>query len=168
MILVRHTRVAAAPGLCYGRTDVPLAATFADEAAAIRRQLPPCLGLVCASPAQRCRQLADTLGAVEIRVDPRLQELDFGAWENRLWSDLPRAEVDPWAADYVDLAPPGGETFRALAARVDAFRRDLRSPEAVIVTHGGVIRAWLSLAAHQPLSESFAREVPYGACLPVP
>lgn len=166
LILIRHTRVAVA-GLCYGRTDVPLADTFVDELAAVHTSFSARPGVVYTSPALRCRRLAGALGASDVRTDARLQELDFGAWENRLWSEIPRAEIDAWAADFVENAPPRGESFRALAARVDAFRRELSESDAVIVTHGGVIRAWLSLVSGQPLREAFAREVPPGACFSI-
>ena len=160
--LIRHTRVAVEPGWCYGRTDVPLASTFAEEFAAVHAKLGRRPGVVFSSPARRCRQLAETLGASEVRVDVRLQELDFGAWENRRWAEIPRAEVDAWALDFVEAPLPGGESFRALAARVEAFRRELAGPDAVIVTHGGVIRTWRCLAAGRPLQEAFGYELAYG------
>ena len=37
--LIRHTSVAVAPGICYGQSDVDVAASFADEAAAVRQRL---------------------------------------------------------------------------------------------------------------------------------
>lgn len=169
LTLIRHTRVATAEGLCYGRTDVPLATTFAEEAAAVRTRLTPTPRLVFTSPSTRCRRLAEILGAEEVRIDARLVELDFGQWENRRWSDLPRAEVDRWAADFVTLAPPDGESLHALAARVDEFRQDVERilPEGdlAVVTHGGVIRAWLCRRERRPLQTAFERTVAFGACL---
>jgi alpha-ribazole phosphatase len=38
--LIRHTAVAA-PGICYGHYDVPLADTFAAEAAVLKTKLLP-------------------------------------------------------------------------------------------------------------------------------
>lgn len=35
--LVRHTSVDVAPGTCYGQTDVPLRASFQEEAEACKR-----------------------------------------------------------------------------------------------------------------------------------
>jgi alpha-ribazole phosphatase len=168
MILVRHTSVAALPGLCYGRTDVPLASTFAEDAAKVRAALGVVPRLAFASPSIRCRQLAEVLGAPAVRVDPRLMELDFGAWENRRWDDLPRAEVDAWANDFVETAPPGGETFRALAERVASFRREHEATDGVVITHGGVIRAWLCQVEGHPLREAFARRVDCGECISIP
>lgn len=162
--LIRHTRPAAAAGLCYGRTELPLGETFAEEAAAVRAQLGTAPRVVFTSPAARCRRLAETLGAAEVRVDPRLWELDFGAWENRRWDDVPRTEVDVWAVDFVERAPPGGESFRALVERVEAFReeREAEGGDDVVVTHAGVIRAWLCLAERRALATAFERKVEFG------
>lgn len=162
MILIRHTRVLTPPGLCYGRTEVPLAATFETEAAAVRASLPATPALVFTSPARRCRRLAESLGASEVRVDARLQELDFGAWENRRWDELPRAETEAWTENFVEAAPPGGESFRALAERVAAFRGEHGASDAVVVTHAGVVRAWLCLETGRPLAEAFAVAVQFG------
>lgn len=168
LLLVRHPRVAAPSGLCYGRTDVPLAATFTAELAMVRKRLRIAPPVVFTSPAGRCRRLAEALGAAEVRVDERLQELDFGDWENRRWDDLPRHKIDAWARDFVDRGPPGGESFRALAGRVDAFRREHGKGGAVVVTHAGVIRAWLCLACGTPLADAFHHRVAYGECIAVP
>lgn len=198
-LLVRHTRVEA-PDLCYGQTDaVPLAATFAAEAAAVRAALLTALAPTLAgwpkntpgrvqlwrSPAARCGALADELARTLPAAlppgltlecpppDPRLHELHFGTWENRPWDSLPPAELDPWMADFVTVAPPGGESFRALAARAEAWRAAVTAAggahgdvvAVVAVTHAGVIRALGCARAGVPLAEAFARfaEVPYGA-----
>lgn len=166
ILLVRHTQTAVPAGLCYGRTDVPLADTFPAEAAAVRAALSPPPWRLVSSPAARCRRLAEFLGA-PIASDERLRELDFGAWENRLWTELPRAETEPWLADFVHRRPPGGESFGELAARAAAALADLtRSDDVrplVVVTHAGVIRALLARAEGRPLAEAFGTPVPFGS-----
>jgi alpha-ribazole phosphatase len=58
----------------------------------------------------------------------------------RRWDDIPRAEIDAWAADPVGYSPPGGESPAAMRMRVAALLTEL--PEvAVLVAHGGVLRA---------------------------
>ncbi len=118
--LIRHTAVAAA-GLCYGHHDVPLADTFAAEAAQLRAKLPESAPgwRVLSSPAARCRRLAAALWPAPATVteDARLRELHFSSWENRPWAELPPDELNPWMADFVALAPPGGESFAELHAR---------------------------------------------------
>ena len=100
--------------------------------------------LLFASPARRCLSLARTFGGA-VTADPRLLELDFGAWEGRRWEEIDRAALDAWAADPCGFTPPGGEPVAALVARVEAFARDLRAlgRDAVIVTHGGPLRVLL-------------------------
>lgn len=167
MILVRHTQVAVPMGVCYGRVDLAVAASFPEEAAAVRARIGAGPRRIYSSPAQRCRRLAATLTHGEIQIDERLWELDFGTWENRRWEDIPRLEFDRWANNFVASAPPGGESFDMLARRVAEFRREC-PPDAVVVTHAGVIRAWLCLQQGTPLRDAFHRPVAFGECLVVP
>lgn len=167
LFVVRHTAVADAEGLCYGRTEVALAPSFADEAAAVAAALPgrpppP----IHASPALRCRHLAERLGR-PVRVDPRLQELNFGAWEGLRWDAVPADELARWSDGFVDTGPPGGESFRALAARATAAAAEIAAAAgpagAVIVTHTGVIRALLAWHGGRTLAELVAHPVAYGS-----
>ena len=167
LTLIRHTPVLTEPGTCYGWTDVALAPTFDADAATVRGRLGFVPRVVFTSPAERCRRLAHALGGEEVRIDERLRELNFGAWENRRWDDIPRAELDEWGADFVEKSPPRGESFRTLADRVAAFREDFHTEDAAIVTHAGVIRAWLCLDEGRPLREAFERSIDYGECIRV-
>ena len=135
--LVRHPRPLVAPGVCYGRLDVE-AENAAPLAAMLKPALPPGLP-VWTSPARRCRALAECLHPAP-EVDARLAEMDFGTWEGRPWDAIPRAELDAWAADVDGFAPPGGESPRAVRARVRAFLAEIAVAEAVVVTHAGVMR----------------------------
>ncbi|BBF93772.1 alpha-ribazole phosphatase family protein [Blastochloris tepida] len=164
LVLVRHTQVQGVAGLCYGRFEAGLAATFADEAEAVRGALPAEIAAVYSSPAARCRALAAQLHPAPV-LDDRLHELDFGQWEGRRWDDIPRAELDAWCGDFVTLAPPGGETFAALAGRASAFAEDItrRHGDAPVaaITHAGVIRALL--ARGLALTEAFSIDAPPGS-----
>ncbi|RZK31314.1 MAG: alpha-ribazole phosphatase [Hymenobacter sp.] len=163
--LIRHTAVQA-PGICYGYSDVPLADTFAAEAAQLRTKLPPPPYRVFSSPAQRCLTLAEAI-ATDITPDKRLREMNFGDWENRLWTELPRAETEPWMADYVTLAPPNGETFGAVQQRAAAFLTELTAtvgPEPTLVfTHGGTIRALVCYCLEMPLRNAFRLQIEYAS-----
>ncbi|QTD46854.1 histidine phosphatase family protein [Ottowia testudinis] len=151
--LVRHAPVLAAPGLCYGATDLPADAAATRAAAEMLAATLPAQVIVVTSPLQRCELLALDLQALRpdliLRTDDRLREMDFGAWEGRAWASIPRAAFDAWLADFAD-APPGegGETVRALMARVGAAWDDWRASgtDALWVTHAGVMRAALLLA----------------------
>jgi alpha-ribazole phosphatase len=148
LALIRHTAVDCAPGICYGRLDLPLAPAKAEgDIRAVCAQL---AGFEAArlwsSPALRCRRLAEALGRPIL--DPRLVELDLGAWEGRPWDDVPRAELDRWAADPLGFAAPGGETGEMLVARVRSFFEELRATEGdhAVVSHGGPLRILSALA----------------------
>ena len=166
ILLIRHTSVIVPPGLCYGQTDVPLSPSFEDEAASVRNSLPPGPWAVWSSPSTRCLRLAKTL-ATDVQIDERLRELDFGVWDGRPWSELPRDVTDLWLADFLNSRPPDGETFAELATRAEAFLCDIShvpmQGTAVVVTHAGVIRALLARAAGTLLHEAFSIPVAFGS-----
>jgi alpha-ribazole phosphatase len=166
LLLIRHTAVTGTDGICYGRTDVPLADSFAAEAAAVRAALPPPPWTLYASPALRCRLLAETFG-LPVTVDARLGEVDFGDWDGCAWNDLPRPALDGWCADFVHARPPNGESFTDLIARAEAFVADIarRHPDGTVlaVTHAGIIRALLALRRGLGYAEAFSIAVPYGS-----
>ena len=152
VILVRHTRPAVPAGVCYGMTDLDLAPSFDDEAAAVVATLPRTDRLV-SSPLKRCRRLAERIGAARGLVpvfDERLRELDFGTWEGVPWDSIPRTELDAWAADFFHARPHGGESVQMLRERVGAAIADYRRSGAshVVITHAGVIKAALARTGH--------------------
>ena len=157
--LVRHLAPLVAIGTCYGRTDV--AVDPAEQALALPALLArlPAGAPVISSPLIRCASLASALSG-EVRFDARLAELDFGNWEMRSWEQIPRAEIDAWAADVANYRTGGGESVLAMALRIDAFYDALMDetwPQAVIVCHAGAMR--LLSARHAGLSPAdMARE----------
>lgn len=160
LYLIRHPAPQVAAGVCYGRSDLPLAHDVAAAAARILPQLPPHLPLYT-SPLQRCRQLADALHATP-RSDPRLQEMDFGAWEMLPWQQIQREALDGWAADPLGYCPPQGETVAQLQQRVLAFIADQRGVErAVLVTHAGVMKVIVGLARGLPPKKWMALRFEY-------
>jgi alpha-ribazole phosphatase len=146
-------------------------------AATVCARLPGRVDAVVSSPLTRCRALAEEVvrlvgsqgdrpgGAPGVECDDRLMELDFGAWEGRRWDDIDRAEFDQWAADYVQRRVPGGESWADVRRRVGSYVADLRHRPwniVVVVTHAGVIRAWLSLTRGIPLEATWDIDLPYG------
>ncbi|MFL5287220.1 MAG: histidine phosphatase family protein [Rhodopila sp.] len=170
LLLIRHTAVTGTDGICYGRTDVPLAASFAAEAAAVRAALRAILApppwTLYASPALRCRLLAETFD-VPATVDPRLGEVDFGDWDGRAWNELPRSALDGWCENFVHARPPGGESFTDLITRAEAFVADIarRHPHGTVlaVTHAGIIRALLAPRRGLGYIDAFSIAVPHGS-----
>lgn len=163
--LIRHTAVAVEEGVCYGTADVPLCATFAQTAELLRSKLPPPPWQIISSPALRCRRLAESFGQ-DVIVDARLLELNFGSWELRRWNEIPRDEIDVWSADFVNHAPPGGESFAALAERAEACIAEAAKKHSekniVCVTHAGVIRALIAPRQGLTLRDAFNIRVDFG------
>ena len=151
--LIRHPPPEVAPGVCYGRSDLALAADANIVAARLRPKLPTNVPLY-SSPLQRCRQLADYLHPAP-QFDDRLMEMDFGAWEMQTWQTIGRDALDAWAADPSGFAPPGGESPRQLMQRVADFYREIHMQsiaEAIVVTHAGVMKALCGL--HRGLADT--------------
>jgi alpha-ribazole phosphatase len=159
--LIRHTTPAVAKGICYGQTDLDVTASFGDEAEAIRRVLPVSgFGAVYSSPLQRCSRLAGELFPdTTITLRPELMELHCGSWEMQPWDDLPKDEIGPWMADFVNIRVPGGESYLDLHARVTSCFQAISAADAggpqAIVAHGGPIRSILAGVTGTPLSQSF-------------
>jgi alpha-ribazole phosphatase len=165
LILIRHPAPLAAPGICYGSSDLPAdPAALAACHAAIAHSLSPELLLaipIWTSPLRRCTALAGLLAATPGRnahamPDARLADLHFGAWELCAWDDIPRAEVEAWAADLLNYRPGGGESVLDAARRVQSFLQTLNS-RAIMVCHAGTIRLLQALASGAELNEAAMR-----------
>jgi alpha-ribazole phosphatase len=154
----------AANAHCYGHTDWPAHPEHTRQAAlrvvaALVAQAPQ-LGTrrtVRSSTLQRCKQLTQCLQAIQpdwtYIFDERLTEMHFGRWEGLPWDEVPRTELDAWAADFAHC-PVGhtGESVHRLVQRVAQVAPHAHGPDRtddLWVTHAGVIRAmqWLQARA---------------------
>jgi alpha-ribazole phosphatase len=168
--LIRHTTPAVAKGICYGQTDLDVTESFFSEAEAIREVLPAPFSAVHSSPLQRCARLATELfPGHSLTLRPELMELHCGSWEMQPWDDLPRDEIDPWMADFVNVRVPGGESYLELHDRVTQCFNTISTADAggpqAIVAHGGVLRSILSSITGTPLVESFKVFSLYYGCV---
>lgn len=171
LYLIRHTPVGVAADICYGRADVPLHADASTHIAAVCARAAeriPSLDAVVSSTATRCQRLADALArerGLTARLDPRLREFDFGHWEKRSWDNLPRDELDRWAADIAAWRAPGGENLEEVrmraAAAIDAVDVDACQHVAV-VAHAGVIRSLLAHLLSLSTADAVRFKVEYG------
>lgn len=130
-----------------GRLDDALSETgWAQSRAAVVEEH---FDRVVSSTMRRCADFAHELGAARglpLRLDARLVEYDFGAWQGRRIDDLQREEPDALAryrADPEHHAPPGAEDFAAFGRRIAAALDDADADPAqrvLVLTHGAVIR----------------------------
>ncbi|MEM9830306.1 MAG: alpha-ribazole phosphatase [Bacteroidota bacterium] len=156
--LVRHTTPAISKGICYGQSDIPLAATFTEESRRVLAKLPTSVDIVYTSPLSRCLQLAQRIPHQTLEQVSQLKEMDFGDWELRPWSEIPKQELDPWMNDFVYCQVPNGESMKMLADRVTRWYESLMATtfdKVVVVTHAGPIRIILSKVHGTPLQEAF-------------
>jgi alpha-ribazole phosphatase len=165
LILLRHFEPLVEAGVCYGRSDIPARVPDTAELDGLAAALPAGIAAVAASPLARCRSLAEPLArrlGLPLAIDPRLAEIDFGRWEMRRWDDIPRAEIDAWAADVTGARPHGGESVADMTARVRGFITERRGGPGplLIVTHLGVVRC---LRAILGTAGAFEHRLAFGA-----
>jgi len=148
LALLRHADTAwSVAGRIQGRADLPLLKN-------ISLSLPQvCRGMrVVTSPLTRCVQTAALLGAPDAMREPRIIEMDWGAWEGETLAGLRRALGASMAENEsrgLDFTPPGGESPRMVFSRLKSWLEDVASVGAptLAVTHRGVIRAILAEAS---------------------
>ncbi|MEW6124765.1 MAG: histidine phosphatase family protein [Pseudomonadota bacterium] len=178
LFLVRHGETDwNIAGRLQGRRDIALNALGRAQAAEVGRVLNQMVGSgvgrlhYVSSPLSRAvetmRILRTTLDlpVADFAHDDDLRELSFGRWEGHTWPQLRRRyendvvarDKDPW-----HFAPPGGESYAELMARASAAI-DRLATDAVVVTHGGVIRALLHAKAGMPQGEAALVPIRQGA-----
>jgi probable phosphoglycerate mutase len=150
-VLVRHATCAQTESVLLGRAiDASLDERGERQARSLverlRKEDP---ALIETSPRRRARQTAAPSAAAlccEMRMTPDLDELDFGAWSGRSFSDLESdREWRQWNEHRADARTPAGQDIASVQARLASHLRDLADAFAgstlVLVTHGEVIRS---------------------------
>lgn len=178
LFLVRHsiTTASETERNLGQRDDPPLAAegvALAQRLAATLAAEVAELGVravrIASSPALRCRQTAQPIGAAlrlpdeRIELEPALIEIDYGAWEGLTAEECRRRDPElraAWEADPYGTACPGGESGAEVAARafpildaLDAWAARGRERCAVVVAHNHVNRLRLTAIFGWPSSD---------------
>jgi broad specificity phosphatase PhoE len=158
-----------------GQHDIPLNPRGREQASAVGRTLRArfgaglkaldAAGAFVTSPLSRARETMELARAAmgldpqRYHCEPDLMELNFGAWEGLTWAEAtaryPKA-VRARFADRWNAAPPGGESYALLAARLKPWLAALAG-DAFVVSHGGVARVLMALAGD---AEAAAAETP--------
>jgi broad specificity phosphatase PhoE len=122
------------------------------------------------SPLRRTRETMETLRPTlglppqPYQTDDRLLEISYGAWEGltlpeieaRMPEMLVERERDKW-----DFAPPGGESYRELTARISEWYASL-TRDTVVAAHGGGVRALMALFNVLPKEEATHAQIAQG------
>ena len=128
--------------------------------------------VIVASPLRRARQTAEEVAAATgapVEFDDDLRETDFGEWEGLTFTEAQRrwpGEVTAWLADPA-AAPPGGESFAAVAVRVQAARERLMAGHAretvLVVSHVTPIKTLLTEALLAPPAAMYRMHLDVGS-----
>ncbi|OBF65512.1 bifunctional RNase H/acid phosphatase [Mycobacterium sp. 852002-51971_SCH5477799-a] len=147
LLLLRHGQTELSVQRRYsGRGNPALTELGRRQADAAARYLAQRGGIsaVFASPLQRAYDTAAAAAkalGLDVTVDDDLIETDFGSWEGLTFAEA--AERDPelhgrWLRD-TSTAPPGGESFDAVADRVSRVRDRIvatqRGTTVLVVSH---------------------------------
>jgi broad specificity phosphatase PhoE len=122
------------------------------------------------SPLQRARETMEILRPPlglpphPYQTDARLLEISYGEWEGltlpeieaRMPGMLAERERDKW-----DFAPPGGESYRELTARIGEWCASL-THDTVVAAHGGGVRALMALFHVLPKEEATHAQIAQG------
>lgn len=149
--LVRHSTPDIDLRICYGRTDLNVRDTFEQEGFALLNKMSEIkIDAIYSSPLFRCRKLADFIADNKkkaVKIEERLQEMNFGEWEMKPWTSIPKEQMDNWVADPFGYPAPGGESFNDTIARTSAFFDEIKyrciHENIILVTHAGIIRAYM-------------------------
>ncbi len=178
LFLVRHATTAASEsGVNLGqRTDAPLVeagrALAARTGAAIRAELEAVAHgelRLLTSPARRCRETAAIVAAalgrpdLEASPDPRLWEIDYGAWESLSAEECQARDPElraAWEADPYATSTPDGEAGSDVAERAFAALAPLEQwltaeaqAAAIVVSHNHVVRLRIAAQLGLPMAD---------------
>jgi glucosyl-3-phosphoglycerate phosphatase len=156
LLLVRHGETDwNRSGRWQGHSDTSLNDAGREQARRVARELGG-IDVVYASDLARARETAEIIAAdlgLEVRVDPRLRERSFGAWEGLTGAEIETRFREAHASWLAGQGPGAddAEAFDTFAARVRGFLQEVlerHSEETVlVVAHGGSIRVIHALAS---------------------
>jgi alpha-ribazole phosphatase len=160
LMLIRHSKPLVQDGMCYGMLDVPACPQAVQQDAEALAKVVPLGCPIMVSALARAQHLASALLAhrpdLTLFNDPRLNEMHFGTWEGRLWSDISKADMDEWTSNFMHHRVGGGESLADVLHRVaDALKAaQTRHEQVVWLTHAGVIKAVYCLQRNPNAAEA--------------
>ncbi|MCH8569285.1 MAG: histidine phosphatase family protein [Balneolales bacterium] len=183
LVVIRHTPVLGAKGLCYGQADLSVDESLFETQSRqilellkddLNRKKSSRITAFYSSPLMRCSKLAEFIQnelphVGKPIIEPALMEIKFGEWEAKSWDDIPEKELSHWMKNYLTESPPGGESMDELIERVRKWLnglkleivsksgdgRDSDNPRILIITHAGVIRSLRLICENLPKTQFF-------------
>ncbi len=153
-LLVRHGETEYnREGRIQGQSDIPLSEAGREQVRSLGVRLAGLrIDAAFSSDLGRAVETARTIlgeRKLELKLTPDLRELAYGDWEGALESEIASRDPDlfrKWHCGDPGFAPPGGESFRELIVRGEAFVKYVRSgldeeSTVLVAGHGGSVRA---------------------------
>jgi probable phosphoglycerate mutase len=123
---------------------------------------------VVSSPVRRTLEsaeiLAERLGHT-VDVEPGFAEMEFGSWDGLTFAEVAERDkggLDAWLGS-LDVAPPGGESFQEVQARVlaglDRVLEAHAESTVVVVSHVTPIKTLVAHAVDAPLGSVLRMEL---------
>lgn len=126
------------------------------------------VGAVVASPVRRTLESAEIVASFlgrTVDVEPGFAEMEFGRWDGLTFAEVAerdQAGLDGWLGS-LDTPPPGGESFRAVEARVlaglDRVVAAHPGRTVVVVSHVTPIKTLVARALGAPLESVWRMEL---------
>jgi broad specificity phosphatase PhoE len=117
LYLVRHAEPELT-GVLLGRCDPGLSGAGKRQGSSIAL---PDVAVIYTSELRRARDTAAAIATAPVVIDPDLNEISYGEWDGRTWSDIEhaypeqaKAKLSRWTA----VTPPGGEGWKQFELRV--------------------------------------------------
>ena len=135
-------------GRFQGHADTSLNARGREQAQALADELPH-VDVIYSSDLSRSLETAEIVSerlGLQVRVDPRLRERNFGSWEGLTGAEIERASPDAYGRwrRGEGFGADDAERHEAFAERIEAFLTDVlpRHPgeTVLVIAHGGSIR----------------------------
>ena len=148
--LVRHgTTKSNEEKRYYGAYDSELASSGIEEAKILKEKLKDInFDSVYISSKKRCNETARIILGKDFKckVDPRLDERNFGIFENKTYEEICKeysGEVKAWEEDWKNYKIHLGESAVESYLRTEEFFKMIQNEKAenvLLITHGGFIR----------------------------
>lgn len=157
LTLVRHGKTAwNAEGRFQGRVDVPLNDVGKRQVLRLASRLTDEeLHMIYSSDLRRAWETATAISAghnAPVHAEPRLREIDFGAWEGLTYGEIQERYADVWDAwleDPMNVAVPDGEILAEVVTRIQSLLNEITSEHSernvLLVGHGGSLQVLLGL-----------------------